>query len=291
VVSLVVPGSSARMLAKAREIEADEIVIDLEDAVVMERKRDALSAVLEALSAGSFNASAIAVRVNAPGTPWAHEELIALAALARVPDGVVVPKVQSAGDLAFVDRLLDGAERAAGRTEPLRVQALIETAQGIAALDEIVTASPRLDALVLGYADLGVSLGRTRAGAARLDGWLAAQDAVLVAARCAGLRAIDGPFLAIDDESGLLAAATRAVELGFDGKWAIHPSQLEPIKQTFTPSSDEIAHAESVLAALSGAAGGGDGALSLDGEMIDEPVRLAALRTLARAGRTPEPQR
>jgi citrate lyase subunit beta/citryl-CoA lyase len=291
VVSLVVPGSSERMLAKARGIDADEIVIDLEDAVVPERKSEALTDALSVLEAGGFTAPSVAVRVNAARTPWAHHELIALAAVSPVPQSVVVPKVESAGDLEFVDRLLDGAERAAGRTTPLRVQALIETATGIANLQDIVTATSRLDALVLGYADLAVSLGRSRAGAARLDSWLAAQDAVLVAARSAGLRAIDGPFLAIDDGDGLLAAATRAAELGFDGKWAIHPSQLEPLVHAFTPSPDEVAHAQSVLDALKSAAAGGAGALSLNGEMIDEPVRLAAQRTLARAGVSAESRR
>jgi citrate lyase subunit beta/citryl-CoA lyase len=287
-VSLVVPGSSERMLAKASALDADEIVIDLEDAVVAERKRDALAAAVAAVDSGPFQAATLAVRVNAPGTPWAHEELIALAATSRTQLSVVVPKVECAGDLAFVDRLLDGAELAAGRGVPLRVQALIETARGIVHLKEIVGASARLEALVLGYADLGASVGRSRAGAARLDGWIAAQDAVLMAARSAGLLAVDGPFLAIDDGDGLLAAANRAAELGFDGKWAIHPTQLGVIKGAFMPSEDEIAHARSVVEALGSALGAGDGALSLDGEMVDEPVRLAALRTLARAGLTAE---
>ena len=140
---------------------------------------------------------------------------------------------------------------------------------------------------MLGYADLAASLGRSRGGAADLDRWLAVQNAVLVAARSAGLRAIDGPFLVIDDTDGLLAAAARGIELGFDGKWAIHPSQLEVIQRAFTPSPAEVAHARSVLEALEDAESGG-GAVALNGEMVDEAVRLTALRTLARAGQTPE---
>jgi citrate lyase subunit beta/citryl-CoA lyase len=278
------------MLAKARGIDVDELVIDLEDAVIPERKREALAAVLEALDAGDFRADRVVVRVNAIGTAWAHQELIALSA-ADALAGVVVPKVESAGDLAFVDRLLDGAELACGRRTRLAVQALIETARGLTALDQIAAASPRLAAIILGYADLSASLGRSRAAIADLDRWLAVQDAVLLAARTAGLRAIDGPHLKLDDGDGLLAAARRAADLGFDGKWAIHPSQLAPIAAQFTPSPAEVEHAESVLEALARAARDGGGAVAMDGEMLDEPVRLAALRTLARAGRTTEAER
>ena len=270
------------MLEKARGIAVDEIVIDLEDAVVAERKAEARAAAVAALTQGGFSARAVSVRINAPGTRWAGDDLIALGAAPRRPDSVVVPKVESAEDLAFV-------ERAVGEAQRLPVQALVETARGLRALDEIATASPTTEALVLGYADLAASLGRTRAAAANLDLWLAVQDAFLAAARAAGLRAIDGPFLAIDDEGGLRAAAERAAELGFDGKWVIHPSQIETVATAFAPSADEIAHAEAVLAALAQAENGARGAVALDGSMVDEPVRLAALRTLARAGRTVEP--
>jgi citrate lyase subunit beta/citryl-CoA lyase len=275
------------MLEKARGVDADEVVIDLEDAVVPERKSEALLEVLDALAhEGGFAAGTLAVRVNAPGTPWAHEDLATLGGAQQRPDSVVVPKVEGAGDLAFVDRLLEGVERAVGHAQPLRVQALVETARGVRALDEIAGCSARLDAIVLGYADLGASLGRSRAGAADLDLWLAVQDALLVAARAAGLQAIDGPFLAIDDEAGLQAAAARAADLGFDGKWAIHPAQLDTLTAAFTPTEEDVAHAEGVLAALREAeAGTAAGAVALDGEMLDEAVRLAALRTLARAGR------
>jgi citrate lyase beta subunit len=261
------------MLEKARGIDVDEIVVDLEDAVVPERKAEARAAAVAALEAG-LDAS---VRVNPPGTPWAHEDLIALARAERPPRSVVVPKVHDAGDLAFVDRLLDGVEP----SEPLPVQALVESAAGLRALDEIAVASPRLDALILGYADLGVSLGRARS--APPERWLAVQDAVLTAARAAGLQAIDGPLLAIDDEAALRAWAGWTAELGFDGKWAIHPSQIGPITEAFTPTAEEVSHAREVLAALAEAAAEGRGAVSLDGEMLDEPVRLAAERVVARA--------
>jgi citrate lyase subunit beta/citryl-CoA lyase len=285
-VSLVVPASSDRMLEKARELDVSELVLDLEDAVTPANKASARAAAVAWITAGLHRARKISVRVNAPGTPWAHEDLIALGSAESRPHTLVVPKVESAGDLAFVDRLLDGIERAAGHAEPLGVQALIETAAGLRALDEIVAASPRLSSLILGYADMGVSLGRSRAGSLDLDRWLAIQDDVLSAARATRLSAIDGPFLAIDDPDRLAASAMRAADLGFDGKWAIHPSQMPVIVAAFTPSEEEVARAESVLAAMSAGERGGHGAVTLDGEMVDEPVRLAALRTLELAGRS-----
>jgi citrate lyase subunit beta/citryl-CoA lyase len=266
-VSLVVPGSSERMLAKARELDVDELVFDLEDAVAPEHKPDALERVVATLADGGFKSPRLAVRCNPSGTQWAERELAALASADRPPDSVVVPKVDGPADLAAVP-------------PSLRVQALIETARGLMNLRETVEGSARLDGVILGYADLAASLGRTRTGAAQLDRWLAIQDAVLVAARAAGVRALDGPFLAIEDEEGLRAAATRAAELGFDGKWAIHPAQIETIRDAFRPSEEEIAHARAVLGALEDSAGT---ATSLNGEMVDEPVRLAALRTLERA--------
>ena len=175
------------MLAKAPGLAADELVIDLEDAVAASMKESARASVATALASEAWAGATVSVRVNAPRTPWCHLDIAALAAVARQPAAIVVPKVESAGDLAFVERLLDGAEAAAGRARPLRVQALIETAAGLSRVQEIAGASSRLDALILGYADLAVSLGRTGAGADDLDGWRPAQEMVLLAARAHGL--------------------------------------------------------------------------------------------------------
>jgi citrate lyase subunit beta/citryl-CoA lyase len=276
---LSVPGSSEKMLAKAPALGADELVLDLEDAVAEGSKQQARSQVTRALAAEPFAACQVAVRVNAPRTPWCHADLVALAEAPRPPRSLVLPKAESAGDLAFADRLLDGAERAAGNGRPLRIQALIETAPGLARVQEIAGASPRLDALVIGYADLTTSLGRTRAGGRDLDAWRPAQDAVLTAARVHGLQAIDGPYLGVAVDEGFVASATRARDLGFDGKWAIHPSQVAALNELFTPGESELSWAKAVIGALEG---GGAGAVALDGEMLDEAVRVAALRTLAR---------
>lgn len=282
---LVVPAASARMLASARRASVDEVVLDLEDAVVPSAKSSARSAASEAIRSGGFACNGLAVRVNAPGTPWGHKDVIVIGGAATRPRSIVVPKVEGAGDLAFIDRLLDGVEAAVGHTEPLAVQALVESPAGLRALDEIAAASMRLEAIVLGYADLAASLGRARDAAANLDLWLGVQDRVLAAARAAGVQAIDGPHLAIGDETGLEAAARRAADLGFDGKWAIHPSQLNALTTAFTPSAREVDRARAIVAALDRAAGDGLGTIALDGEMIDEALRVGALRILARAAR------
>jgi len=276
------------MLAKAPLRGADEVVIDLEDAVAPSAKDEARDTVVAALQEPQWQGVRTSVRVNAPRTPWCHADMIAIASLAAGPDSIVVPKVESAGDLAFVDRLLDGIEAAAATGRgPMRVQALIETAAGVAHLQEIAAASARLDALILGYADLSASLGRAAGARAELDSWRAIQDAVLVAARMHDIAAIDGPYLGIAVDEGFDAAAGRARDMGFDGKWAIHPAQVGALNALFTPSAEEVEHARAVIDALAGAEReGGQGAVALDGQMLDEAVRVAALRVLARAGAT-----
>jgi citrate lyase subunit beta/citryl-CoA lyase len=269
------------MLRKAAEVPADELVIDLEDAVVASEKdaaRQRLLSTLEWIGAGG---ASLAVRINAPRSPWCHRDVEALAAAPPALRSIVVPKVESAGDIAFLERLLDGVEAAAGRALPLRLQVLIESAAGLSRVDEIVTASERVESLILGYADLATSLGRPSRG--DLDSWRGAQERLLLAARTGLVQAIDGPHFEIADESGLRAAAERAAALGFDGKWAIHPVQLPTIDAAFTPGKEQVEHAHAVLLALR-EADGGAGAVRLDGEMVDEAMAVAARRIIARAG-------
>jgi citrate lyase subunit beta/citryl-CoA lyase len=260
-------------------------VIDLEDAVAVEGKEAARATALAALATLDQAGPAISVRVNAPGTPWSHDDLVALAAAHGPLHSVVVPKVESAGDLSFVDRLLDGAEAAAQRDRPLRVQALIETAAGVARATEIAGSSLRLDALILGYADLAASLGRTPAGAADRSAWGPIRDAVLVSARTHGLQAIDGPSLTVEVDDAFRADTASARNLGWDGRWVIHPRQVASVVEAFTPTAEEIAWARRVVAALAEAAvDGRHGAVAVDGQMLDEAVRRAAVRLLVRAG-------
>jgi citrate lyase subunit beta/citryl-CoA lyase len=272
------------MLAKAPTRGADEIVIDLEDAVAVSAKDEARDTVIAALADDVWQGVSCSVRVNAPRTPWCHADIGALASSDRRPASIVVPKVESAGDLAFVERLLDGIEAAHPGGAPMRVQALIETAKGVSNVQEIAAASPRLDALILGYADLSASIGRAAGAAAPLDSWLAIQDQILLAARANDIAAIDGPYLGIAVDEGFTAAAERARDMGFDGKWAIHPAQVPALNALFTPTGEEVDRARAVIAALEEAERtGGAGAVALDGQMLDEAVRVAALRVLARA--------
>ena len=265
------------MLAKAREIKVEELIIDLEDAVTPDRKPEALRFALEALAAGNA-AARVAVRINPPATRWAADEVRALVRAATRPSSVILPKSEDPDELADVVSSLDGID----------VQALVETAAGLTRVDELARVAG-VEGLIIGYADLAVSLGRTPAGASDLDLWLAAQDRVLTAARAAGIRAIDGPYLNLEDEAGLTRAATRAADLGFDGKWAIHPKHVEAIAAAFRPDPEAIERAHQVIAALRDAPA--NGAVEVDGQMVDEPVRLAALRTLQLAGVDPEDPR
>jgi len=272
------------MLAKAPSRGADEIVIDLEDAVAISAKDEARATVVAALCEPQWHGVRTSVRVNAPRTPWCHQDIVALASLPDAPATIIVPKVESPADMAFIERLLDGAEAAAGRSTPMGVQALIENAAGVANVTAIAGSSPRLVGLILGYADLSASLGRARGAGAELDSWRAIQDAVLVAARAADISAIDGPYLGVKVDDGFTAAAERARDMGFDGKWAIHPAQVAALNALFTPTDEELEHARAVIGALEDAErDGGAGAVALDGQMLDEAVRIAALRVLARA--------
>ena len=271
------------MLAKAAGLAADEVVIDLEDAVAASAKDDARSAVVSALAAGRLEGQTIAVRVNGVDTPWCHRDIVALAdgPAAGVVTSLVVPKVQAPEDIEWVARLLDAIGAGAG---PIRLQALIETAAGLRRAGDIGQADPRLEALILGYADLRASLGRPPDAQEPPDRWSFAQEAVLVAARAAGLQAIDGPHLRVDDAAGLQAWASHTRALGYDGKWAIHPSQLDMLNATFSPTHQEVERARGIVAALQRAeADAGRGAVMLDGEMIDEALRKQALAVVARA--------
>ena len=282
---LAVPGSSERMLEKSRTLAADEVVIDLEDAVVADQKEDARAATVAALQQGGWEESSVAVRINGTDTPWFESDVRALAEQAGdALDTLVLPKTETDEQLRRVEGLLELAEAGAERSRPLGVQALIETARGLAAVNEIASSSTRLETLIIGYADLAASLGRPPGAKHDPDRWGWTLDAVLVAARAAGIQAIDGPHLQIDDLGGLRIAAVRARELGYDGKWALHPSQIEAINEVFSPTDDELERAQAIISALEQAEGeGGAGAAMLDGEMVDEASRKLALQVLARA--------
>jgi citrate lyase subunit beta / citryl-CoA lyase len=266
---LAVPGSSEKMLAKARGLPADEVVIDLEDSVKPERKEEARGMTVEALQ--SWKGPAVAVRINQLSTEWGEPDAAELAGGPGALGSVVVPKVESPDQLVEVDRLLGGE---------IDLQVLIETAAGLTRVSEIASATGRLQTLIIGYADLSASLGRAPGGDYPGDRWHHVRETVLVAARTFGLQAIDGPHLDIEDLDGMRIEAGRARTLGFDGKWALHPSQIEPLNAAFSPEQDEVEHATKVLQTLEQA--GDSGAAMLDGEMIDEASRKLAERLVAR---------
>ncbi len=282
---LVVPGDDLHKVEKALRSPADEVVIDLEDAVAPARKdaaREKLGSEL-CLLVNNLDAPspAIAVRVNAVGTQWCHRDIEMCASTPSVRS-VVVPKVDHPDDLTFVDRLLDGIESSGRTPGGTRVQALVETAAGVSNAARTCLGSRRLASVVIGYADLAVSLGRTSVGSP--ERWTTVRDAVLVAARAAGVAVIDGPYLGVDDGEDFRASVDAAVDGGLDGKWAIHPRQVPALLEAFQPAPEQVEWAEAVVAALAEAEEAGLGAVALDGEMLDEAIGARARMVLARAG-------
>ena len=251
------------MLAKAPTLAADEVIVDLEDAVAAEDKERARGLALAAIRRGPLGRTT-ALRVNGRSTAWWEDDLRA-AAEAR-PDVVVLPKVESPEDVSAAAELLpDG----------IGLEAQIETARGLLEAERIAAAGDGLEALVLGPADLAASLGVPvlTIGAGATDYALAH---VVAAARASGLQALDGPHGRLGDDLGLVLSARRALEHGYDGKWVIHPSQVGPVNDIFTPAPAELERANRVLAA-------GGSATRFEGELIDEASRRLAESLLRRA--------
>ena len=249
---LTVPGDDERKVAKAAGIAADEVILDLEDAVAPARKDEARELVARALRDLDWTAPTVAVRVNRGSA-----DDLALVAAAR-PDVVVLPKVESPDEVAGL---------------PVPAEAQIETARGLAECERIA-AAPGLEALVLGPGDLAASLGLPELSigtGAHLDYALVR---VAVAARAFGLAVVDGPWAALDDPAGLRASAQRSRALGYDGKWCIHPAQVETCHEVFAPTEAEVERARRILDS--------SGVERLDGEMVDEANRRMAAAILSR---------
>jgi citrate lyase subunit beta/citryl-CoA lyase len=287
-----VPGSSERFLAKAATLDADEVFLDLEDAVAENEKDRARELVVAALREQDFGASTVVVRVNGTDTPHYYRDLIDVVEQAgdRV-QAIMLPKVRTPGDVEMTDKLLTGIERGRGlRPGAIGIEAQIEDATGLLACEAVAAASPRMETLIFGPGDYSAAVGIpiTTIGGVP-DGYPGdhlnyVYSRLVVAARAAGIQAIDGPYGAFDDEDGLRERARLARALGMDGKWTIHPRQIPVVNEVFTPSREEWERAEALLAAYRDAAGEGRGAAMFDGEMIDEANRKMAER-LAEAGR------
>lgn len=284
---LSVPASSERFIAKARDLAVDEIMLDLEDSVAPGEKDAARATAVAALNSGGFGERLVAVRVNDATTQWAYQDVVAVITGAPgLVDSLILPKVSSPAHLVWLDVLLTQVERAcgvpAGRT---RVEAQIEDAAGLSSVEAIAACTPRLAALIFGPGDFMASVGmRSVTVGGQLSGY--PFDAhhytlmrILVAARAHGLQAIDGPYGRIRDLDGLRSSAAAVAALGYDGKWVLHPSQVDMVNAAFTPTEEEYARAVRILSAYEKATSvDGRGAVMLDDEMIDEASRKMALR-------------
>jgi len=288
---LAVPGSSTRMIEKATTAGADCVFIDLEDAVAPDDKAQARKNAIEALNDLDWSNTTISIRINGLDTHYCYHDIIDVVEQAGDKlDSILVPKVGKPSELEFVSLLLSQIEAAKG-FEPISITALIETAMGMANVEAIAQACPdRLEALHFGVADYAASTQArtTSMGGANPaytllthpneeghreihwgDQWHFAMSRLVVACRAYGLRPIDGPFGDIADKEGYLSVARSDSALGFEGKWAIHPSQIELANEVFSPAPEEVEIARQILQAMKQAAAEGKGAVSLNGKMID----------------------
>lgn len=290
---LATPGSNLRMIEKALASDADMVFIDLEDAVVPDAKVAARSNVVHAFTELDWGGKARMFRVNALDTPYFYRDLIDVIETAgQSIDLVLVPKVNDPRDVYVVETLLGQLEAHLGRDTPIGIEVQIETATGMANCTEIAMASRRIEAIVFGPGDYAASIQMPVAAIGATDDWdavypghrfHAAMHHLLVAGRAAGVRVIDGPMANMKDSDGLTHASQVSRALGYDGKWCIHPAQIEIVNDIFSPTRAEIAWATRVMQALQGSAESGHGAVSLDGVMLDAASARMAHSTLAKA--------
>lgn len=293
---LAVPGSSARMIEKAKGLEADEIFLDLEDAVAPAAKAEARANIVAALNSDGWNGQIRVVRVNDWTTEHTYADVIAVVegAGAQV-DAILLPKVTDGGQVRALDLLLTQLEKANGLpVGRIGIEPQIENALGLRNIDAIATASPRVQTLVFGPADFMASInmrtlvvGEQPEGYEPGDAYHHIYMTILLCARAHGLQAIDGPYLAVRDIDGFRRNAARTAALGFDGKWVLHPDQIKACNEIFSPRQADYDHAEQILDAYSfhtSVAGGARGAVMLGDEMIDEASAKMA-QVIAEKGR------
>ncbi|PQP26923.1 HpcH/HpaI aldolase/citrate lyase family protein [Rhodococcus opacus] len=286
---LAVPGSSRKMIDKAKGLPADEIFLDLEDAVAPLAKQEARGTIAEALAEGGWGDQIKVVRVNDWTTEWTYADVVEVVGRAGAHlDAILLPKVPDASHVQALDLLLTQIEKANGlEVGRIGIEPQIENAIGLTNIDAIATASPRVQTLVFGPADFMASInmrtlvvGEQPDGYDRGDAYHHILMTILMAARAHGVQAIDGPYLQIRDVEAFRRSAQRTAALGFDGKWVLHPTQIEAANDVFSPRQDDYDRAELILDAYefhTSAAGGGRGAVMLGDEMIDEASRKMAL--------------
>ncbi|MEZ0365731.1 CoA ester lyase [Mycobacterium sp. pUA109] len=287
---LAVPASNDNMFAKAAASEADLVFLDLEDATAPAYKEAARAKVIAALNDLDWGRTARAIRINGLDTQWCHDDIIEVVTAAGANlDTIVVPKACTARDVWWVDVLLTQLEDKLGLDRKIRLEVLIEEVEGLANAEEIAKASPRVDALIFGVGDFSLSQGArvdtnfVPLGEYPGDFWHYARAKVLVAARIAGIDAIDSPYPDYADLDGYQKEARRASLLGYTGKWAIHPSQIPVANQVYAPTPEEIALAERNMAAYRDGEAKGLGAVGVNGVLVDAAHVKMAQATLARA--------
>ena len=279
------PGSRPAIFEKMAASEADVINLDLEDSVSPGDKDAARAHVIAATHDIDWGKKTLSVRINGLDTPFWYRDVVDLLerASARL-DQIMIPKVGCAADLYAVDALVTAVERAKGREKPIAFEVIIESAAGIAHVEEIAAASPRLQAMSLGAADFAASMGMATTGIGGTqesyymlregqkfwaDPWHWAQAAIVAACRTHGVLPVDGPFGDFSDDEGFRAQARRSATLGMVGKWAIHPKQVALANEVFTPSDDAVAEAREILAAMEAATARGEGATVYKGRLVD----------------------
>ncbi|OBI48102.1 citryl-CoA lyase [Mycobacterium kyorinense] len=287
---LAVPASNDHMFAHAAGSGADLVFLDLEDAVAPAHKETARAKAIAALKELNWGRTVRAIRINGLDTPWCHDDIIDVVTQARDHlDTIIIPKVCTARDVWWVDVLLTQLEAKLGLGRPIALEVLIEEVEGLANAEQIAAASPRLDALIFGVGDFSLSQGaRVDTNFVPLgdypgDFWHYARNKVLVAARIAGIEAIDAPYPDYHDLEGYERDARRAGLLGYTGKWAIHPSQVPVANQVYAPTRAEIELAERNVAAYRDGEEKGLGAVGVDGVLVDAAHVKMAQATLARA--------
>lgn len=271
---LFMPGDDLKKIQKGISLGVDSIVMDLEDGVALNRKDAARATIATALSDLDFGRSEKIVRINPIGSGLEQADLAAI--LALQPDSLMLPKVERADQVQWLDHVLAGTD--------IRLLPIIETARGVINLKDIAQASDRLDALIFGAEDLAGDIGATRTKA----GWevFYARSAVVTHATAFGLRAIDTLCIDFNDEAALIEDCRFGVQLGFSGKLAIHPKQVAVIQEAFTPTDEQLTAAQRLIDAHERHQAGGVGAFAVDGKMIDMPAIRAAEQVLAKARAT-----
>ena len=279
---LYMPGANTRALEKARSLPADALIFDLEDAVAPEAKEAARTNVVLAAESRAYGKREIVIRCNGLGTPWGEADIEAIAKSGA--DAILVPKVESAAQVTHVVSLLDTA----GAPTDMAVWAMMETPKGMLRAEEIAGAHPRLGLFVMGTNDLVKDM-RARHTPMRLP-MITALGIGMLAARAHGLTILDGFYNDIQDTEGFRAVCQQGVEMGFDGKTLIHPSQVEPCNEIFAPSSSELEMAGKIVTAFKAAQAEGKGVVTVDGRMIENLHVEQAERALALAAAIKELQ-